>query len=165
MAKTVWKDRKRTLFGLPWSFTRYYLTEDKLIIETGFLSRREEEIRLYRILDITLQRPFAQRLFGLGTVHLCTADHSTPEIDIRRIKKPREFKEMLSDMVEHEREERRIGTREKPRPGWHPSSRIYARRRSEKRIMIVLAMRTRSQLSNGFWVNSPQSPRLGRGLK
>lgn len=86
MAKTVWKDRKRTLFGLPWSFTRYYLTEDKLIIETGFLSRREEEIRLYRILDITLQRPFAQRLFGLGTVHLCTADHSTPEIDIRRIK-------------------------------------------------------------------------------
>ena len=70
MAKTVWKDRKRTLFGLPWSFTRYYLTEDKLIIETGFLSRREEEIRLYRILDITLQRPFAQRLFGLGTVHL-----------------------------------------------------------------------------------------------
>lgn len=103
MAKTVWKDRKRTLFGLPWSFTRYYLTEDKLIIETGFLSRREEEIRLYRILDITLQRPFAQRLFGLGTVHLCTADHSTPEIDIRRIKKPREFKEMLSDMVEHER--------------------------------------------------------------
>ena len=73
MAKTVWKDRKRTLFGLPWSFTRYYLTEDKLIIETGFLSRREEEIRLYRILDITLQRPFAQRLFGLGTVHLCTA--------------------------------------------------------------------------------------------
>ena len=32
MAKTVWKDRKRTLFGLPWSFTRYYLTEDKLII-------------------------------------------------------------------------------------------------------------------------------------
>ena len=79
MAKTVWKDRKRTLFGLPWSFTRYYLTEDKLIIETGFLSRREEEIRLYRILDITLQRPFAQRLFGLGTVHLCTADHSTPE--------------------------------------------------------------------------------------
>ena len=112
MAETVWKDRKRTLFGLPWSFTRYYLTEDKLIIETGFLSRREEEIRLYRILDITLQRPFAQRLFGLGTVHLCTADHSTPEIDIRRIKKPREFKEMLSDMVEHEREERRIGTRE-----------------------------------------------------
>ena len=27
-----WKDRKRTIFGLPWSFTRYRLTDDKLIV-------------------------------------------------------------------------------------------------------------------------------------
>lgn len=33
----LWKDRKRTLFGLPWSFTKYKLTEEKLIIQTGFL--------------------------------------------------------------------------------------------------------------------------------
>ena len=42
----VWKDRKRIIFGLPWTFTRYYLTEEKLIIDTGFLNRKEEEIRL-----------------------------------------------------------------------------------------------------------------------
>ena len=30
-----WKDRKRTIFGLPWSFTVYKLTDEKLLIETG----------------------------------------------------------------------------------------------------------------------------------
>ena len=35
MANIIWKDRKRIIFGLPWSFTRYSLTEDKLLIDTG----------------------------------------------------------------------------------------------------------------------------------
>ena len=112
MANTVRKDRKRTFLGLPWSFTRYELTEEKLIIETGLFGRREEEIRLYRIMDITLHRPLGQRMLGLGTIHLCTADRSAPELDIKRVKKPKQVRDMLSDMVEHEREERRIGARE-----------------------------------------------------
>ena len=109
---SVWKDRKRIIFGLPWTFTRYSLTEEKLMIDTGFFNRKEEEIRLYRILDITLERSFGQRLWGLGTVHLCTADKTTPEIDIKRIKNPREVKELLSDLVEKERTEKRISGRE-----------------------------------------------------
>jgi len=108
----VWKDRKRIIFGLPWTFTRYYLTEEKLIIDTGFLNRKEEEIRLYRILDITLKRPLGQRLWGLGTVHLCTADKTTSELDVKRVKNSREFKELLSDLVEKERTEKRIAGRE-----------------------------------------------------
>ena len=108
----VWRDRKRTVFGLPLSFTVYTLTEEKLIIETGFLSKREEEIRLYRIMDLTLNRPLGQRLFGVGTIHCCTADKSTPEFDISKIKKPSEVKNMLSDMVEAEREKKRVSARE-----------------------------------------------------
>ena len=30
----IWKDRKRTFLGLPWSFTVYYLTEEKLNCRT-----------------------------------------------------------------------------------------------------------------------------------
>ncbi len=112
MTNVVWKDRKRIIFGLPWTFTRYSLTEEKLIIDTGFFSRKEEEIRLYRILDISLRRPLHQRIWGLGTVHLNTADKSSNEIDILRIKRARQFKEMLSDMVERERDEKRIAARE-----------------------------------------------------
>ena len=110
--KIIWRDRKRTLFGLPLSFTVYKLTEEKLLVETGFFSKKEEEVRLYRILDLTLRRPLFQRLFGVGTIHCCTADKSTPEFDILKIKRATEIKEMLSDMVEREREEKRIAARE-----------------------------------------------------
>lgn len=108
----VWKERKRTLFGLPLSFTVYKLTEEKLYIETGFLSKKEEEIRLYRIMDLTLNRPLMQRIFGLGTIHLCTADKSTPEFDVKNIKNSREVKNMISDMVEKQRDEKRVSSRE-----------------------------------------------------
>jgi len=108
----IWSDRKRTIFGLPWSFTRYRLTKEKLIIETGLFSRSEEEIRLYRILDLSLKRKFRERLFGLGTIHCCSGDKSTPEIDIKRIKESKKVKDTLSDLVEEQRLARRVGMRE-----------------------------------------------------
>ncbi|MBR4932925.1 MAG: PH domain-containing protein [Clostridia bacterium] len=108
----VWSDRKRWLFGLPWSFTRYRLYDDKLVIDTGFFNRKEDEIRLYRILDISLNRTFGERLFGLGTIHCCSGDKTSPEFDIKRIKCSRQVKELLSDMIEEEREKRRVGARE-----------------------------------------------------
>lgn len=108
----VWRERKRTIFGLPLSFTVYKLTEEKLIIETGFLSKNEEEVRLYRVMDLTLKRPLFQRIFGVGTIHCCTGDKSTPEFDILKIKNPTEVKNMLSDMVEKQRDAKRISARE-----------------------------------------------------
>lgn len=108
----VWKDRKRIIFGLPWTFTVYKLTEEKLLIETGFFSKREEEVRLYRVMDLTLVRPFGQRLWGLGTIHCCTADKSTPEFEIKRIKDSAAIKNLLSDLVEQQRERKRVSARE-----------------------------------------------------
>jgi len=120
----VWKDRKRIIFGLPWTFTVYKLTEEKLFIETGFFSKKEEEIRLYRVMDLTLKRPFGQRIWGLGTIHCCTADKSTPEFDILKVKKSKEVKDMISDMVEKQREEKRISAREFMTDGGYDESDI-----------------------------------------
>ena len=107
-----WQDRKRTIFGLPWSFTRYKLTDDKLIVSTGIFSINEEEIRLYRIMDVTLKRSFGERLWGLGTIHICSSDKTTPEFDIKRIRQSAYVKEMLSDMVEAARKKNRVSARE-----------------------------------------------------
>lgn len=107
-----WRDRKRTIFGLPWSFTRYRLTDDKLIVSTGLFSINEEEIRLYRIMDVTLKRSLGERLWGLGTIHICSSDKTTPEIDIKRIRQSADVKEMLSDMVEAARKKNRVSARE-----------------------------------------------------
>lgn len=108
----VWTERKRTIFGLPWSFTKYKLTEEKLMIKSGFFSINEEEVRLYRIMDMTLERSLEQRLFGLGTIKCNSADKSTPIFYIRRIKNSENVKNMLSDMVEQQREKKRVSGRE-----------------------------------------------------
>lgn len=108
----VWRDRKRNVFGLPWTFTVYSLAERKLLIESGFLNKKEEEIRLYRIMDVTLNRTLMERLVGTGTIHCCSADKSTPEFDIVHIRDAARVKDLLSDMIEAERNARRVGMRE-----------------------------------------------------
>lgn len=114
MAETSfeWFDRKRTIFGLPLSFTKYAATKDKLIIKTGFFSTKEEEIRLYRIMDVTLNRSFGERIFKLGTIHVISSDKSTPHFDIKRIKDSKRVKELLSELVEDARQRNRVAARE-----------------------------------------------------
>lgn len=108
----VWKDRKRTLFGLPWSFTQYELDEERLFIKTGFFTQKEDEVRLYRIMDIGLTRTLGQRLFGVGTIHCCSADKTLGDFDIQSVKNPGEVKEKLSKLIEEQREKKRVTNRE-----------------------------------------------------
>lgn len=112
MSNIVWKDRKRTLFGLPWSFTKYSLSDDRLFISTGFLSTKEDEVRLYRIMDISLKRTLGQRIFGLGTIKCCSADKTLGDFEIKNIKKSKDVKELLSEMVENERNRKKVTSRE-----------------------------------------------------
>lgn len=112
MPNIVWKDRKRTLFGLPWSFTKYSLSDDRLFISTGFLSTKEDEVRLYRIMDISLNRTLGQRIFGLGTIKCCSADKTLGDFEIKNIKKSKDVKELLSEMVENERNRKEVTSRE-----------------------------------------------------
>lgn len=96
----LWKERKRNAVGLPWTFTVYGLTEEKLLIDYGVFNKTLEEVLLYRIIDLTVKRSFSQRLFGIGTIHCCTRDKSTPEFDLKNIKNPREVKELISKTIE-----------------------------------------------------------------
>ena len=108
----IWSDRKRIIFGLPWSFTKYTLTDEKLLIRSGLFSTKEEEVRLYRILDVTVRRTLLDKIFGIGTIHCCSADKSTPEFDILNIKHCLDVKNQLSDLVEDQRIKKRIAGRE-----------------------------------------------------
>lgn len=108
----LWTDKKRTLFGLPLSFTTYELEEERLFIRTGFFTRKEDEVRLYRIMDISWQQTLGQRIFGVGTIHCCSSDATMKEFDIINIKKPREVKEMLSQKIEEQIDKKRVYHRE-----------------------------------------------------
>ena len=113
---TVWSDRKHTLFGLPWSFTKYILTDEKLLIVRGVIKQTEEEIRLYRILDMALSRTLRERIDRVGTIHCCSSDKTASEFDIKRVRNPREVKEMLSELVEKQRIARGVSIREDMMP-------------------------------------------------
>lgn len=96
----VWKDRKRTFLGLPWSFTKYMLTEDRLFVEKGFLTSTLEEENLYRVRDISVTRTLGQRLFGLGTVKVFSTDASNGETVLESIRNPIEVKEEIVRLVD-----------------------------------------------------------------
>ncbi len=99
-------------FGLPWSFTKYALDQEKLYIKTGVFTVLEDEIRLYRISDLTLRRSFGQRLLGLGTIHCCSSDASMQEFEVKNIKNSRKVKDLMSGLIEEERMRKRVYSRE-----------------------------------------------------
>ena len=109
----LWKDRKRILFlGLPWSFTRYSVSKDRFFISKGFFSIKDDEVRLYRIMDISLERSFLQRLVGVGTIKVCSGDKTMGDFEIKNIKRPKATKELISELVEKQRDVKRVVNRE-----------------------------------------------------
>lgn len=108
----IWSDRKRLWCGLPWTFTVYSLSNDRLFVKSGLLSTREDEVRLYRILDISLKRTLLQRIFGLSTIELYTSDKTLGNFNLVNIKKGYDVKETLSQLVEEVRTEKRVTNRE-----------------------------------------------------
>ena len=108
----LWKDRKRGFLGLPLSFTKYSLTKERLFVETGFINSVENEVRLYRILDVQMTRNLGQKMFGLGSINVHSSDASSKDFTIKNIKKPKYVKELLSELVEKQRDEKRVVNRE-----------------------------------------------------
>lgn len=64
----------------------YRITTQRVVIEHGVLSKRMEQIDLYRVTDYVVERPFGQRIMGTGNLVLEATDKTTPELRIERIK-------------------------------------------------------------------------------
>ena len=103
----LWKDRKRYL-GMPLSFTRYMLSDDRLFISVGFLSIKDDEILLYRVRDIDTKRTLWQRIFGVGTVTVVSSDKTMPVLELKNVKDPMFVKELIHKQVEEMKIKRRV---------------------------------------------------------
>ena len=109
--KTLWQDRRRR-FGLPLSFTKYSISEDRIFCEKGLLNLQEEEILLYRVRDLELKRSLGQRIFGVGSVLVHSSDKTMPILELKNIRDPKEVKELLYRQVEASKDARRMRTME-----------------------------------------------------
>lgn len=103
----LWKDRKRFL-GMPLSFTRYMLSEDRLFLSKGFLNVKDDEILLYRVRDISTSRNLLQRMLGVGTVTVMSTDKTCPNLVMKNIKDPVAVKEILHKHVEEMKLRRQV---------------------------------------------------------
>jgi uncharacterized membrane protein YdbT with pleckstrin-like domain len=107
----LWIDR-RHVWGFPISFTKYSMNNERLFVRSGLLNLVENEVRLYRVLDLQLVQSLKQRLLGLGTIVVRTSDKSLHTFELRNICHAREVKELLSEHVEEQRQKNRVSSRE-----------------------------------------------------
>ena len=116
----IWTDKKRTFLGLPWSFTRYYITENKIVIRKGCFSVTEEEVDLYKITDKKLIFPLGQRMVGCATISMyAKGDADNPDIVFKCIKHPREVMKILDQQININRDKYDIRGRDMYQNGFH----------------------------------------------
>lgn len=109
----VIKERKRWLFlGLPFTFTTYSLGGKSLTLRRGLFTSTEDDILLFRVMDVSVRRTLMQKIVGLGTLKVMSTDKTNPELEVRNIKNVKNFKAVLSERVEKERLRMRFKTGE-----------------------------------------------------
>jgi membrane protein YdbS with pleckstrin-like domain len=88
----------------------YELTNQRFRLMRGVLSRRIDELELYRVKDISLVQPFFLRLFSRANIVLTTSDASTPCVAIEAIRydDATRLRETIRLYVEELRDRKRV---------------------------------------------------------
>jgi uncharacterized membrane protein YdbT with pleckstrin-like domain len=83
---------------LRWRFATYHLTDRRIVMEGGILSRTAETIPLDRIQNTVIHRPLGDRLIGAGDIEIESAGRDGVEV-LHRIPKAESFyNELLATM-------------------------------------------------------------------
>ena len=64
----------------------YRITNRRIVVERGVLSKRMEQIDLYRVIDYIVERPLGQRLLRTGNLVVEATDRTTAELRIEGIR-------------------------------------------------------------------------------
>ena len=101
-------EKKRWLFlGLPFTFTKYTVTEEQITIDSGFFTRVENDCYMYKIQDTVLSVSLLQRIFGIATVICKTSDVTHGQLVLKNIKHAKEIKNFIVASSEEQRMKRR----------------------------------------------------------
>lgn len=101
-------ERKRWLFlGLPFTFTKYTVTEEQITINSGLFTRIENDCYMYKIQDTVLSVSLLQRIFGIATVVCKTSDVTHGQLVLKNIKNAKAIKDFIVECSEEQRMKRR----------------------------------------------------------
>ena len=90
-------------------FLAYEITTERIKLTKGILSKRTDELELYRVKDTSLIEPFFYRMFSVGNISIVTGDATTPGLELRAVKNAKEIREQLRASVEECRARKRTG--------------------------------------------------------
>ena len=101
-------EKKRWLFlGLPFTFTKYTITEEQITINSGLFTRIENDCYMYKIQDTVLSVSLLQRIFGIATVVCKTSDVTHGQLVLKNIKNAKTIKDFIVECSEEQRLKRR----------------------------------------------------------
>ena len=101
-------EKKRWLFlGLPFTFTKYVIREDKITVDTGVFTKVENDCYMYKVQDVEHTASIWERMVGLGTIVCYTGDTTHPKLLIEHIRNSKQIKEFILKESEEARLKRR----------------------------------------------------------
>ena len=78
----------------------FEVTNERVRWRRGLVTKRTDELELYRVMDVSLVEPFLLRLVGAGNIEVTSADASTPRLTLPAVKGAAELREHLRNAIE-----------------------------------------------------------------
>ncbi len=101
-------ERKRWLFfGLPFTFTKYTISDDLITIDSGLIKTVQNDCYMYKVQDVVLTVTLIERLFKLGTIKCHTGDTTNPTLVIEHVRNAKAIKDFILEISEQARLKRR----------------------------------------------------------
>ena len=73
----------------------YRLTSERLFIQEGLIGRKQEEIELFRVTDISMEQTPMERILRIGTILVNSTDESMPLAKLENITTPAHYKDLM----------------------------------------------------------------------
>ena len=76
----------------------YRISSDRVEWSRGILDRRIDNIDMFRVVDLRLQRSFSDCLVGIGTVVLVTTDKTDPQFEFAKVHKSKQLYDIIKKL-------------------------------------------------------------------
>lgn len=90
--------------------TKLTLTDQRLIVRAGILTKTTNETELYRVRDTSIEEPFFYRMFGVGNVIVYSTDEAEGKLHFHAYSKPHWLKDQIRNNAEICRQRKRWGS-------------------------------------------------------
>ncbi|MEJ7838990.1 MAG: PH domain-containing protein [Thermomicrobiales bacterium] len=111
--RILWQGRPSKLWSPRMALlNRYKVTNQRLMVEYGFIGRRTEEVDLYRVNDVGVKQNPLERILGFGDVFIAMNDASVSTKFLHNVTEPDRVKDLVRDASRQERQRRRVLLRE-----------------------------------------------------